>query len=277
MHNFYYKRKVEDDRIVFAITEKETYYQIVRYSMSTQQKDYYSMYLECEYAGRTAWYVEDEYECRGSHLRPFVVHNETLKNYLNGKSCNGLDRILEKYEFDAPIIKFLTVNTVDGYAFWEDGFTVSMTEITKDNEITIYLSSMENAPIKTIKELKLNKNKKIIAGLSIKEPSGDIYLISLNKKYISADGFDKDNYLNECLEIDNARIEIMSDHHYEAEHGFYSTMDKDAKIPMIQILPRIGLLIWEYEEDGIRLKSAPQYIFVDLNDQSNIKENKTEN
>lgn len=76
--------------------------------------------------------------------------------------------------------------------------------------------------------------------------------------------------------MDNARIEIMSAHHYEAEHGFYSTMDKDAKIPMIQILPRIGLLIWEYEEDSVRLKSAPQYIFVDLNDQSNIKEIKTE-
>ena len=80
MHNFYYKRKVEDYRIVFAITEKETYYQIIKYSMSTQQKDYYSMYLECEYAGLN---LHNEFRQIKRHIcNKFVKTNKKLKTLL---------------------------------------------------------------------------------------------------------------------------------------------------------------------------------------------------
>ena len=272
MHHFYYKRIIKDSNIVFAITEKGTYYQIIRSSMTTQQKDYYMMYLECEYADCRAWYSEDEREFEGSRSKAIVVKNKMLKDFLKGKNCDELEHILKKYDFDSKIVKFLSVDTVDGYTFWLDGFCVSTTEITKDKEKTTYYSSIDIAPIKTIKDLNLDSNKKFIAGLSIKEPNEDVYLISLDENYISADGFDKDTYLKKHSEMDNTRVKIMSENTYTSKHENCSANDKEAEVPLIEILPRIGVLIWEFEEDGIKLKSAPQYVFIDLNDHSNIKQ-----
>ena len=72
--------------------------------------------------------------------------------------------------------------------------------------------------------------------------------------------------------MDNTRVKIMSENTYTSKHENCSANDKEAEVPLIEILPRIGVLIWEFEEDGIKLKSAPQYVFIDLNDHSNIKQ-----
>ena len=129
----------------------------------------------------------------------------------------------------------------------------------------------DDAPITTIEKLKLDKSKSFIAGFSIKSPNGDNFLISLDNRYLHKTGFDKELYDKEKLAEDMERVEIMSMHDYELENGMFPAIERGVQIPQIEILPRLGILVWEYEEDGIRLKSAPQYYFVDLNDTANIK------
>ena len=271
MNSLYYKRAIFQDQIVFAVTQKGTYYQIASYSIDDKQKDYYSCSIQCNYGPYHTWYSEDEWDCHGSHRRPILLEEEDLTNYLRGKESPNLKRILKEYEFDSDIKEFLVIHTVDGYAAYASGFSVIVTRVAAMWKSDMHFSMQDDAPITTIEKLKLDKNKSFIAGVSIKSPNGDNFLISLDNRYLHRTGFDKELYDKEKLAEDKERVEIMSMHDYELESGMFPAIECGVQIPQIEILPRLGILVWEYEEDGIRLKSAPQYYFIDLNDTANIK------
>lgn len=269
-HLLYEKGILDSETTVFAITQKGTHYQILSlWERTCEDEERYSAHSE--YANSRAWYAEDEREFIQSHTPHIMINPKWLLDYLRGQRIEEVEYLLGHYKFDSEIVEFLVICAIDGYVYYEEGYSLIMTRINKEGLKDICLSSLNDATVTTIPELNWSKNMSILAGRSINYTQGGCYLISLDKKYLSKDGFAQTAYVREQQKEDEVRVAIMSKSEYKNKHRERCDSFELANIPQGEMLPRLGLLVWEREDDGVRLKAIPKYFFVDLTNPANIK------